>query len=574
MKVSSPRRNESPDKKFQEENAKYAERIADLEAELHETKRAKLKLLKQVVAMKNGKYAEEIAKLRKEMADVKASINEISKSNEIIEQLRAENDQLLQIRNSHDADLKLIEECKSISEKGEVSEAFYDKLERLEQENAELKRKLAEQSASNDEIFEKAEDQERIGIAIQSAGISFTPKEALIALKFRLHQLQDEHDTLVDAEEDSEDEEDFDENDLQELRKKINQLQLKNSQLNKVPSPNTSNSASPQFIESIIREIQSLSEKNAALRAAGSSKNFGKTKEYAELRKLYEELLSKSPQKIDNTGATKLFDVLKEFVSRIDRELSSEDYSIDSEDEEKNSTIENLKSQIEYLNMKLETLDRKGAPDDAATLFRENRELREEIFALKNQMSMMENIDEPILGGQRENDFPKFDRGAFKFFTRRDEIDIKDDDIDIKDDEAVKNEVVFDEEDEEEELRDENVPFRSNVDIDNDEPHGHYFEETEEEDEEEEKSDNDQNVSIKIDKDKEKSRELLRQMFMKTLSQNSDNEDSSDNMLGVEPLTDGEEDMKWEEEDFEEEEEESFESIRKRVEELTRIVRK
>ncbi|EAX93453.1 hypothetical protein TVAG_347400 [Trichomonas vaginalis G3] len=535
MKPTSPRRGDSPNKSFKDDS-QYTEKIALLEGELQEAQRSKFKLLKEIVALKKGQYVEEIIKLRKEMSEVKAAIEESSKNSEIIEQLRAENDQLLQIRNQHETDMKLIEECKTISQKGDASEAFYDKLDRLEEENAELRRKLAEQKESNDEIFEKAEDAERIGIIIKNSDISFTPKEVLIALKFRLHQLQDEHDALVDEEEDYEEEE-INEEDVQELRKRISQLELRNAQLNKVASPNSSNTASPQKIESIIREINSIKEKNEALRASGASKGIGKTKEYQELTKIYQDLLNRSPSKQDANGIQRLFKAIEALTNRVDAELSSDEYSITDDNEKsdkENDRIENLKAQIEHLQSRLEVLDRKEAPADAATLFRENRELREEIIALKNQLSQVENIEEPMLGERNYDDYPfKFDRKGFNFYDG-------------------KNEVVFndiEEEDQEEDFGDAKEPFRSNVDIDNDEPIGKYEEEKEEEEVKSDNLNSDDEKDHKTFGGTKMTQEDYRRLMMKTLSQQSDHTDSEENDLGVEwqDLTDEEEEDQEEE---------------------------
>ena len=392
-----------------------------------------LKARLQIAEAKNAKYesfSNEISSFRKEFQALKDELRQSDKSESIIQQLREENDQLSDALSEH-----LDQQNSNDSSSGEA--------QKLKRENENLRRALAEQNEASDEAFEKAEKLQQQLFSIKEAGITLTLKEAYIALRKRLRQLIQENDDLSHPSEkllNEEEEDGYDEETVVRLRQEINKLEDENAHLVRPLTPRTEDRALLDSIDSLIKNIGSLQAQNSELKKAAKAKNIYQSNEVKELQQVLDNLQQqnkqlKQGQQQQQTSMEpqylKLLNASQNLLKLIKDAEKSDDYSIGSDDEDdeenhikkdviasKDETISHLRSQIEHLQTRLDVLDRKEAPEDSATLYRENRELRETVLALKNQIASIDRTDVPILNLPDHREPAAFAKGFTPLVTK------------------------------------------------------------------------------------------------------------------------------------------------------------
>ena len=293
-------------KRISEENTM---KLAMCEASLKDCEYSKIRLLQQIVTLKqiiqklsekkninpnelsniiNSQNEEKIVKLKteisllkQELEDIKQFISDDFSVDNQIKKLKEENLKLKEEIKTHHENEKLLEECKQLSQQTDSAEELYDRIDKLETENEKLRLKL-EQSKSNPQLLDNTQL-----IKLNTMGISLSPHEIYIALKFRCRQLDDENRELrgYSNEEDGEDEDeksysysdysddenqDDDDDDtklLKKLRKNVDDLQSNNVELRGGQSP--PRASIPTFItnfDNVVTQIQVLKEKNAQLK--------------------------------------------------------------------------------------------------------------------------------------------------------------------------------------------------------------------------------------------------------------------------------------------------------------------
>ena len=470
------------------ELARANARVQFLEEQLKDCQLSKLKLLKELIFMKksverspiksrseigtlkarlqiaeakNAKYesfSQEISSFRQELKSLKDELNQTDKSEAIIHQLREENDQLSDVLSQH-LDQQQFKDSSSTSSQDSL---------KLQKENEMLRKALAEQNEASDEAFEKAEKLQQQLFAIKEAGITLTLKEAYIALRKRLRQLIQENDSISHPSEEllnNEEEDAYDADTVIRLRQEINKLEDENAHLSRPLTPRTEDRALLDSIDSLIKQVGSLQEKNESIKKAAHSRNIHQSNEVKELQQALDKLqqqnkeLRKEQIQIPEPYYADFLSAAQNIIKLITDAEKSDDYSIGSDDNDeagenhikedviamKDETISHLRSQIEHLQTRLDVLDRKEAPADAATLYRENRELRETVLALKNQIASIDRTDIPILDLPDHREPAAFAKGFTPLVTKHaDNIEEEDTSDDFAFDNSIKASTVSD----------------------------------------------------------------------------------------------------------------------------------
>ena len=284
-------------------------KMALCEANLKDCENSKIRLLQQIVSLKqivqkltknanissndlskiiNSQNEEKISKLKSDISSLKQEIEDLKQFisddftvDDVVKKLKEENMKLKQEIKAHQENEKLLEECKKLSQQTESVEELSDRIDKLETENEILSLKL-EQSKSNPQILDNTQL-----IKLNTMGVTLSPHEVYIALKFRYRQLNDENAELrgtANEEEEEEEEEsesysdyDYDQDNddgdqhsrnlIKKLRKHVDKLQSENMALRGGQSP--PRTSIPTFMsnfDNVVTQIQVLKEKNAQLK--------------------------------------------------------------------------------------------------------------------------------------------------------------------------------------------------------------------------------------------------------------------------------------------------------------------
>jgi myosin heavy subunit len=378
--------------------------VALLKSNLKDSEESRIKLLEEVVFLKRtiqkmadsddlkakmtvleAKYKKATDELEKfsnlkndlehcknEIHVLRESVIKTAKSSEY-DKLLEENKKLKKQIKDQEENQKLLEEIKQLSKDTDASSAFYSELEELQSENEILKQKL-EQKKSISQLLDSQL------VTIQNSAATLSPHEVYIALKFRLRQLSDENRDLrgdSDEEEEEEDMEICNEENMKNLRERVNDLQNENVVLRGGSTPPRTSTSFMANLDNVLEQIQVLKEKNAQLKEL-HMKPVAKMQCFTAFKKSVHDLKN-GPDMADVERKVETLQMaLRELIAEIYENEENEDNEIDL-----------LKKQVETLFNLCHSL---ATQNGCQALVHENIVLNEELRRLKEELSSKEHV--------------------------------------------------------------------------------------------------------------------------------------------------------------------------------------